>query len=148
MLKFNRKTEYALISLSYLAKRQSQQISAREINLAYKIPYPVLSKVLQKLNSSGLLVSVQGAKGGYRLARPLDEIKLMDVAELFEGSLGIVECIHEQETPCFLNDVCNIKSVFVSLNDKIYDILSQLSLADLVPMTNTTDETCHQVELA
>ncbi len=135
MLKFNRKTEYGLIALRYLAQQLQQDedrlVSAREISNAYKIPYPVLSKVLQQLQAKGLIHSVQGTRGGYALKRCLHEITLADLVEVFEGPLGVTDCLCASELGCFLNDVCNVKMLFANLNERIGEMLAEINLQDL-----------------
>lgn len=136
MLKFNRKTEYGLIALGYLSMKNVGQnlgvVSAREISDTYKIPYPVLSKVLQQLHASGMIVSVQGTKGGYTLQVPLENITLASLVEIFEGPLGVTDCIgHNTSAACFLNDICHVKSVFHSINGKIADMLRSITLKEL-----------------
>lgn len=134
MLKFNRKTEYGLIALRYLASKSASNglVSAREISDAYKIPYPVLSKVLQQLHASKIISSVQGTKGGYVLSQPLEAITLARVVEIFEGPLGVTDCLgHNASEACFLNDMCNVKSVFHLINRRIAEMLRSISLKEL-----------------
>ena len=75
MLKLTKKADYGLIALRHLAgpargqTRWARTASAKDIAAAYRIPLPLLSKVLQKLARAGLLLSEQGTNGGYRLAR-------------------------------------------------------------------------------
>ena len=71
MLRLSKKSDYALISMKHLAMRPDggASSSAREISESYDIPLELLAKVLQRLVRARLLVSVQGTRGGYRLAR-------------------------------------------------------------------------------
>ncbi len=70
MLKLTKKADYGLISLKHLSLfARDRAASAKEIAEAYRMPVPILSKVLQKLAREGFLVSEQGTNGGYRLAR-------------------------------------------------------------------------------
>ena len=77
MLKLTKKADYGLIALRHLSTPSNGHpgasghgcASAKDIAAAYKIPLPLLSKVLQKLTRSGLLISEQGTNGGYKLAR-------------------------------------------------------------------------------
>lgn len=134
MLKFNRKTEYGLIALRYLAAQsgKSAMVSAREISDAYKIPYPVLSKVLQQLHLSGIIDSVQGTKGGYAIRQPLESVTLAKLVEIFEGPLAVTDCQgHELGSICFLNDVCNVKGVFHSINKRIATMLNEINLKEI-----------------
>ena len=71
MLKLTKKADYGLIALKHLAVADGNgTASAKEIADAYGIPLPLLAKILQKLTKTGLLTSVAGTNGGYKLARP------------------------------------------------------------------------------
>jgi Rrf2 family protein len=137
MLKFNRKTEYGLIALRYIASRGAMgRVSAREISDAYQIPYPVLSKVLQQLHGAGIISSVQGTKGGYTLHRPLEQVSLAQLVEIFEGPLGVTDCIGQSlhaGGSCSLTHVCNVKSVFHGINQRIAEMLRNISLKEMTP---------------
>ena len=58
--------------------------SAKEIADAYAIPLPMLAKILQKLTKTGLLTSVAGTNGGYKLARPAKRITALEVIHAIE----------------------------------------------------------------
>ena len=68
MLTLNRKSDYALIALTHLGRFRGTITSAREIADAYKIPLPLLMNILKQLTREGMIASVRGARGGYRLA--------------------------------------------------------------------------------
>jgi len=134
MLLFHRKTEYALISIEYMIGKLPEEepiTSAREIAEAHHIPYPLLAKVLQKLASKGLIKSVQGTKGGYILVKQPEDISVAQIVEIFEGPLAVAECFREEKITCPQWDGCLIKSPLYELNHKIYNLLTQTSVADL-----------------
>ena len=70
MLAFTRKTDYALIALTHMAKHSEECNSAREIAGLYGIPLPLLMNILKQMAQRGLAQSVRGPRGGYRLAMP------------------------------------------------------------------------------
>src|SRR5256714_13642859 len=75
MLRLSKKADYALMAMKHLAVRRDRgSSSAREIAELYDIPIELMAKVLQRLVRRGLLVSQQGAHGGYQLARGAGEI--------------------------------------------------------------------------
>src|SRR5215831_16506823 len=76
MLKLTKKADYGLIALCHLAADRGGRVSAsaKDISEAYRIPLPLLSKVLQKLTRAGMLTSEQGTNGGYRLSRDARDI--------------------------------------------------------------------------
>ena len=82
------KTEYACLALLALASRDAAAppLRVREIAEARGIPERYLVQILLRLKNAGLVESVRGASGGYRLARGADAINLAEVFEAFEGS--------------------------------------------------------------
>ena len=98
---------YAIHGLGYLAwKSPDQATFLSEIAEHFAIPASYLAKVFQALARTGLVKSYRGAKGGYALARPADEITLRSVIEVFEGPIH-TECSLERG-PCENQPVCQV----------------------------------------
>ncbi len=102
-------SKYGLRAVLYLAKHDPELVQGKEIAEALDIPVSYLAKILQDLSKRSVLVSSKGRGGGFKLARPANEITLMDVVESIEGSsfvggcvLGLGECPGEE--PCPLHD--------------------------------------------
>jgi Rrf2 family protein len=87
-MKLTRAASYALHALAYMATQKKDHPTASHI-IAEKrhIPERFLLKVLKPLVSAQLLTSVKGPNGGYRLARPANEITVLDVLEAVEGPI-------------------------------------------------------------
>jgi Rrf2 family protein len=86
LMKFTRATGYALVALAHLARHgRGQPVASHDIAAAHGIPERFLFKCLKPLVSAGVLRSVRGPNGGYRLARPPGDITLLEVVEAFEG---------------------------------------------------------------
>ncbi len=135
MLHFNRKTEYALLALEHMAKKQVTEqpvTSAREVSEKYRIPYPVTTKIMQKLAGHGLIKSVQGTKGGYKLVKRSEDITVENVVSIFEGSVAVAECFKEERISCPQWDGCLIKGPFYELNRKIHRLLAQTTVGNLI----------------
>ena len=100
MLRLSKKSDYALIAMTHLATRPdgSGSSSAREISESYAIPLELLAKVLQRLVRARLLVSVQGTRGGYRLARPAAAISVADVIQAVDGPVTVTACSPDDHT--------------------------------------------------
>ena len=149
MIKLNRTTEYGLMALRHMDRKASQKgfskdaeasqnpkelTSAREIADSYGLPFEITAKTLQRLKETGLIESCHGAKGGYTLHRPLNEISLAEFLELMEGPQSLVTCTSAAEETsggCEYGGKCEIKHVMNHLNARVYRFLSSIQLAEL-----------------
>jgi Rrf2 family protein len=130
MVKINRKVEYALMVLKFIAERTDGELtSAREICEIFKTPFDPTAKVMQQLNLSGVLTSVKGVKGGYTLARALTELSYLELLEIIDGKNPLVDCA---EGECSLQGTCNISAPLKRFNHYLLTMLSNLSVHDLV----------------
>lgn len=143
MLKINKKVEYALIALKFMAQKPVDQLtSAREICDEIGTPFDTTAKVMQAMNNNGILHSVKGIKGGYRMARPLKDITYITLVELIEGKRPESLC-QSHRGPCELSGTCNIITPIDQLNRKLTLFLETLNLEDLL-FGNLYPETKHQ----
>ena len=130
MLKLNRRTEYALLALRYLSMPGREVASVRAVANHYGLPEPLLAKVLQLLKRGGLTSATKGAMGGYMLARPLNEVPLMELLQLFDESTNLVGCIEEPDgCDCHLHPSCEIRDGMSELNRLMTAQLRQLTVA-------------------
>lgn len=83
MLCLNRKTDYTLTALAYIAG-SGRVCSAREISAEHNLPLPLLMNLLKSLHQQGLLDSARGSKGGYRVAADLDTVSLHDLIRMLD----------------------------------------------------------------
>src|SRR5262245_7205595 len=97
MLALTKKTEYALIALCHLSRSGEDLVSARDIADRHMAKLPLMMNVLKLLNQKGLLRSVRGASGGYRLGEVPDRITLARLIEAVEGPVRLVRCISHPE---------------------------------------------------
>ncbi len=131
MLKLTKRSDYGLIALRHLAVAgPSGVVTAKEISETYRIPQPLLSKVLQTLTRSGLLSAEQGAHGGYRLAKPADQITTLDVVRTIDGPVILTSCSSHSGT-CDQNDFCTVKAPLGVVHDEILKLLDSITVADL-----------------
>ena len=96
MLCLSRKTDYALIALGYLAERQEQIVSAREVAVAYSLPQALLMNILKRLQQHRIVVSTRGMKGGYRIGTDLDAVSLHELIRILEGKVE-PGCDHDHD---------------------------------------------------
>jgi Rrf2 family iron-sulfur cluster assembly transcriptional regulator len=104
--------QHALRALIYLAEKNAKgPVLVREIAEAAGVPHPSLAKILHSLRGRGLVRSTKGPGGGYQLARPGDEIRVIEVIEAVDGPidldrvcvLGLDTC--SDQASCVLHDV-------------------------------------------
>ena len=134
MLKLTKKADYGLIAMKHLAERDAAAgaaCSAKEIAEAYALPAEALAKILQRLAKQGLLVSQHGTNGGYALARDARAITALEVIEAIEGRLYIAACMID-EHDCEQLEKCTIRHPLRKVNESIEEVLSRLSVADLI----------------
>lgn len=134
MLKVTRAAEYGIIALKYIHQQPPGYFaSAREIAKKYNIPAEIMAKIMQKMAKEGLVMSCQGSRGGYALARPPAKISVAEIVQSIEGPIGIVDCATDPDCDCVQlhTGVCNIKDPFTQIQSKFMGFLRALSLADL-----------------
>lgn len=135
MLKLSKLTDYATVVLSHMAKNNAATHAALEIAEATGIAQPTVSKVLKMLAKAGVLNSVRGAKGGYVLARPPAKITVASVISALEGPIALTECSHSHRS-CEQASGCHIQGGWNLINQKIFNALESVTLADLIlPVT-------------
>jgi Rrf2 family protein len=131
MLRLSKKADYALIAMKHLALRpDSGSASAREIAEAYAIPLELLAKVLQRLVRARLLASVQGTRGGYRLARPGSAITVADVIQAVVGPVTVTACSPDDHQ-CDQFVRCSIRDPLWKIKTRILDALTTVTVAEL-----------------
>jgi Rrf2 family protein len=131
MLRLSKKTDYALIALSYVAALGNKPASAREIAERHDVPVELLAKVLQRLVQRGVLKSHQGIHGGYQLARPADTITVAEIVEAIDGPLILTVC-GTTEDRCEQFSKCNIRDPLHKIRDRIIGALMACTIAELV----------------
>ena len=96
MLSLTRKSDYALVALSYLGQQhalaQETPVSARRIADQFGLPLPLLMNILKALSHAGLVTSTRGPQGGYVLSQSPEEISILDVVNAIEGPVRVALC--------------------------------------------------------
>ena len=104
--------------------------TARDIAKVLSVSEAHLAKVLQRLSRVGLVESTRGPKGGSRLAKPGDEISLLEVYETIEGSFRPSNCLLAARI-C-RGDKCILAGLLKNLNREVMEYLERTKLSDLV----------------
>ena len=147
MIKISKKADYSVLLTASLALRQARHearssaptppASAQEIADQTGVSRPLVANLLKTLTRAGLLESVRGASGGYRLARTQEEISLAQIIEAVEGPIRLVECVdapfdnrHVRE--CSLTDTCVSRSAMRVVHNRIAKLMEEIYLPELL----------------
>jgi Rrf2 family protein len=141
MLRLTKRTDYGLIALKHLALDEAgSNSSAKEIADRYRIPLPLMSKVLQTLARSGFVTSEQGTRGGYRLARDPRRINALDVIRAIDGPILLASCF-AAHSDCNQSERCTVREPLRKVHDGILRLLESITITDLAghPAGNASD---------
>src|SRR5579872_5799945 len=108
MLRLSKLTDYAVVVLVRLSREEGVRTSPG-IAVATGIPEPTVAKVLKTLASGGLVASQRGARGGYRLLRPLSAIPIADVIAAIDGPIALAACVDGSPTECEAQGLCPVR---------------------------------------
>ena len=131
MLRLTKLTDYGILLMTHMAASGQGRFSAAELAEITHIPMPTVSKILQMLLHEGMLDSVRGAHGGYRLTRTASEINVRDIINVFEGSIALTECNLDDGGSCDQHDVCSTSNNWKRINQAVRQALEDISLADM-----------------
>jgi len=130
MLRFTKRADYGLMAIHYIAINDGfGAVSAKRIAEEFAIPPELMAKILQKLAKQRLIVSTNGPKGGYALARRPAEITVGQVIRALEGPINIVSCLEDADCPQM--EKCNLRRPVQKIQAAITQVLDTMSLAEL-----------------
>jgi Rrf2 family transcriptional regulator, cysteine metabolism repressor len=138
---FSTKAEYGVRVMVALARRDGEApISLAEIADDDGLPLAYLEHLVARLRKAELVDSRRGARGGYLLARPADEITMAEVVSALEGSIAPIECITEGTDGSLVcareaaddDRVCATKLLWTRVRGSIVRTLEDTTLSDLV----------------
>ena len=130
MLRISKLTDYGTVILACLAAQSDRLWTAAEVAERTHIGLPTVSKLLKKLQRSGLVISTRGSHGGYQLAQPAAEITAARILDALEGQFAITECSGAHST-CGLESNCRVGHTWQRVNAAIRRALTDISLAQL-----------------
>jgi Rrf2 family protein len=129
----SRRTKYAIHSLLALAEQPDAAVGTAALQTRCGGSRPYLEAVLSSLVREGLVTSIRGRTGGFRLARPAAEISFAEVIRIFDGPLALTPCASQTRPgPCLdcIDPVaCAIRPALVEARDRVADVLERTTLA-------------------
>ena len=142
-MKLSTKGRYGLRALIDLGLySENEAVSIASIAARQNISESYLEQLIAKLRKAGLGTSVRGAGGGYKLARPAEDISVGDILRALEGSLDPVECPGlKEESGCGSSDFCVTKYVWQRINDSINQTVNEIKLEQLIKESRNVKDT-------
>ena len=135
-MRLSSQEEYGLRCLLHVANHPPDvPVSITGIASAEGLSVEYVGKIMRVLRQGGLVVSTRGALGGYRLARPANDIKVLDVVEALDGPIfpetfcggftgNHAACVHTTD--------CSIRVLWRHLGEALHGVLGTITIADLV----------------
>lgn len=130
-MRISAKVDYALRASIELAAAAPGQVKGERLATAQAIPHKFLENILADLRNGGLVSSQRGADGGYRLARPPEEITVADVIRVVEGPIASVRGGRPDELT-YDGTAVPLREVWIELRAAMRGVLEHTTLADLV----------------
>jgi Rrf2 family protein len=140
-MKLSRKGEYALrslINLGIAAEVGRSLVQVSELADKEQLPAKFLEQIMQALKEAGLVVSVRGKFGGYRLGKPMNQITIGQVIRLIDGPLAPIGCVSQtayEKCTCPDEAHCGLRMLMLDVRNAIAGILDRYTLADVVGIT-------------
>ena len=139
---FSTKAEYGVRLMIELGRQPgSTPVSLNSVAEAERLPLSYLEHLVAKLRKAGLVTSTRGAHGGYRLAKPAEEITMDAVVQALEGQIAPMECFHEtpegrvlcsHEADLVGDRGCATKLLWTRVQNGVTKALAGTTLAELV----------------
>jgi Rrf2 family protein len=140
-MKLSKKGEYALrslINLGIAADVGRSLVQVSEMADSEQLPGKFLEQIMQALKEAGLVISVRGKFGGYRLAKPASKITIGEVVRLIDGPLAPIGCVSQtaySKCTCPDETHCGLRMLMLDVRNAIAGILDRYTLADVVEVT-------------
>ena len=127
------KGRYALTVMVDLAKlSDGGYVSLSDIAEREHLSMKYLESIISILNKGGMLQSLRGKNGGYRLAREPKEYNISEILLLTEGTLAPVNCIMQEGVQCDKAATCSTLPLWAGLDKVIENYLSTITLEDII----------------
>ncbi|MDY0406657.1 MULTISPECIES: Rrf2 family transcriptional regulator [Bacillales] len=130
-MKFSKATDYALHTMLFLtAATPDKPVGVQLLAEKQKVSPTYLSKILTKLVKAGMIESITGVNGGYRLKRNWGDISFLDIIHAIEGSASLFDCSFDHGPDC------PIQRVVLAAEEKMEEHLRNKKMSDLVQEMN------------
>ncbi|MES2071824.1 MAG: Rrf2 family transcriptional regulator [Pseudomonadota bacterium] len=126
-------TDYTLRTLMYLAMHRDKLATVHDIAELHHISQHHLTKVVHQLGLTGVIETVRGRHGGFRLNREPADINIGQVVRSSESDFFMAECFDQEHNTCVYNPGCVLKGVLSEATSAYLATLDKVTLEQLVP---------------
>jgi Rrf2 family protein len=130
-MEITRETDYAIRCVLFLARQPDTVFMVGEIAEKQDVPKAFLAKILQKLVNGGIVSSIRGVKGGFRLLKKPKDISLLKVIEAVDGPVSLNVCVVDKLS-CERSAHCSIHPVWVDLQQDLAKKMNSIHFDKLV----------------
>jgi Rrf2 family protein len=131
-VKLSTKGKYGLYAMVFLAQHSGEGPMSLKAIAELGLPEQYLEQLLGSLRRAGLVTTVRGAQGGYHLSREPKDITVLDIIDAMEGPVNFSDCLSAPKDACPRGENCPTRGVWEYLTVKINDLLSSVSLEDML----------------
>ncbi len=139
-MRLTKQSSYAVRALMYCALNDPNLSQVSAISRAFGISEAFLFKLIKPLVKNGILATVRGRNGGIRLARPANEITILESIRLTEDSFALAPCFEKLDKDCPLIGICRFENVLQSALQCFFNELNAHTIADLIANENELRE--------
>lgn len=132
MFRLSKVTDYAIVVLSQMARKEGDLHTAARLADATGVPAPTVAKILKQLASTGVVQSLRGASGGYRLGRAAKAITVADIVTALDGPIALTACVSSAEASCGVEQLCPIRGNWERVNLAVAQALAGVTLEDML----------------
>lgn len=142
--------EFGVLCSIFIAQSEragTPRVNANDISTSQGIDQQYTQQILQRLRRGGIIESVRGPQGGYKLTRPAAELTLREILTAAEGDTFEIICESKpiDSERCHRDFPCNLRPIWFRLKDHINDFLSGYTLASLLDAPAQPEETTVQI---
>ncbi len=130
-MRISAKADYAVRAVVELAAAGGEKpIKAERLATAQEIPLNFLENILGELRHAGIVRSHRGAEGGFRLARPAEQMTVADIIRAVEGPLASVRGAPPEDT-AYLGAAESLPRVWIAVRANLRQVVEQVTVADI-----------------
>jgi Rrf2 family protein len=131
-MQITRQADYALRAMLYLAQLEpNQRAATSQIADEQHIPPSFLAKIISQLSIAGLIHTSRGARGGVSLARPPEEVSVLEVVEAIDGPIALNECTHGVSA-CPFGENCPLRPLWCDTQSELVNRLRTTNFAQFL----------------